>query len=143
LVVTSDAFNGPLAASLSGTGSPIGVVSLSAPSLSFAEQKLGTSSRPHTLTLTNTGSAALGLSGASAIVATGDFSQTNNCGTSLGIGAFCNISVRFTPTVLGPRNGAITIASNAAGSPHSAALSGTGAAHSRVDLTPILMLLLD
>ncbi len=34
----------------------------------------------------------------------------------------------FTPTAMGTRSGALTIIDNAAGSPHTAALSGTGQA---------------
>jgi hypothetical protein len=40
-----------------------------------------------------TGSAAA----VSSITATGDFSQTNTCGTSIAAGGSCTVSVTFTP----------------------------------------------
>ena len=60
------------------------------------------------------------------ITASGDFAVTNNCGAGLGAGGSCSLSVTFTPTVAGARTGAITIASNATGSPHNVSLSGSG-----------------
>jgi hypothetical protein len=99
------------------------VVSLSAASLAFANQSLGTPSAAQTLTLTNTGSGALTLA---SITASGDFTQTNNCGTSVAAGANCSISVIFTPSASGARTAALSIADNASGSPQTVSLSGTG-----------------
>jgi len=56
--------------------------------------------------LGNTGKAPLNISG---IAATGDFAQAKNCGSVLAAGAQCNISVTFTPTVVGTESGAIGI----------------------------------
>jgi len=41
-------------------------------------------------------------------------------------GGNCIITVTFTPTKTGTRTGAVTITDNAANSPQSVALSGTG-----------------
>ena len=120
VVITSDAASSPDTISLSGTGLAVPVVSLNPASLSFATQTVGTSSAAKTIALTNTGGAALNLI---SITASGDFAVTSNCGAGLGAGGFCNLSVTFTPTVAGSRTGAITITSNAAGSPHSVSLS--------------------
>ena len=60
------------------------------------------------------------------IAASGDYAQTNTCGTSVAAGANCTISVTFTPTATGSRTGAVTINDNAAGSPHIVSLTGTG-----------------
>ncbi len=98
-------------------------VALSPVSLSFPGQAIGTSSSAQSVKLTNTGSAALAISG---IVASGDFGQTNNCGTGVATGNNCTISVTFTPTATGTRTGAVTITDNASGSPHAISLSGTG-----------------
>src|SRR5207244_8152226 len=46
--------------------------------------------------------------------------------TGVAVGASCAITVTFTPTVTGPRNGAITTTDSAPGSPRTIALSGTG-----------------
>jgi Subtilase family/Abnormal spindle-like microcephaly-assoc'd, ASPM-SPD-2-Hydin len=100
-------------------------VSLAPAALTFASQTTGTSSAGQAVTLTNTGSAALTIS---SIAASGDFAQTNTCGSSVAAGANCTITVTFTPTATGSRTGALTIADNASGSPHTVGLSGTGAA---------------
>ena len=57
---------------------------------------------------------------------TGDYAQTNNCGSSLGAGVSCTISVTFTPTIVGTENGSVSISDSAAGSPQQIALTGTG-----------------
>ncbi|MGO8818369.1 MAG: beta strand repeat-containing protein [Terriglobia bacterium] len=110
------------AMALSGTGlAPI--ASLSATSLTFSGQNVGSTSSAQGVTLKNTGSAALAIT---SIQASGDFAQTHNCGSSVAAGASCTINVTFTPTQGGDRSGAITVTDNAAGSPHAVALAGTG-----------------
>jgi dienelactone hydrolase len=103
-------------------------VTLSPPSLTFADQVIGTRSPFQLVTLTN-GSLTLTIN---SIAVTGidpnDFIQTNNCGSSLPPGARCTIVVSFTPTQIGPRNASITITDSGWGNPQSVALSGTGVA---------------
>ncbi len=123
LVITSDALSSPSTVSLSGTGVAVALVSLNPTALSFANQNVGSTSAAQAVRLTNTGGAALSLG---SIVPSGDFSQANNCGGGLGAGGFCDLSVTFTPTLAGARTGAITIISNAVGSPHSVSVTGTG-----------------
>jgi len=108
--------------SLTGTGTEP-VVGLSPASLTFAAQLSGTSSAAQTVTLNNTGNASLTVSG---ITASGDFAETNTCSSNVNAGANCTISVTFKPTAAGTRTGSITISDNAAGSPQSVGLSGTG-----------------
>src|SRR2546426_3142845 len=84
----------------------------------FTNQAVGTSSAAQTITLTNTGTAALSIT---SIAASGDFSQTNTCGASVAAGANCAISVIFTPTAGGARSGSIAVTDSAAGSPHTVA----------------------
>ena len=108
--------------SLSGTGTGP-VVSLSSSSLTLSAQIVGNSSSAQTVTLTNTGNAPLTIS---SITASGDFSQTNTCGTTVSAGANCTISVTFKPVAGGTRTGTLSISDNAADSPQSVALSGTG-----------------
>ncbi len=124
LSVTDDAAGSPQAVSLSGTGvAP--AVNLSATSLTFGNQLLGTTSAAQTVTLTNTGTAALSVSG---MAASGDFAETNSCRSSVGPGASCTVSVSFTPSTTGARSGSVTITDSAAGSPQIITLSGTGVA---------------
>ena len=98
-------------------------VSLAPASISFGNTPLQSSSTPQTVTLTNTGAAALTIS---SIVSSGDFSDTTTCGGSVAAKASCTIAVTFSPTASGARSGALTISDNAAGSPHVVALAGTG-----------------
>jgi hypothetical protein len=97
---------------------------LSAPSIAYATQVVGSSSAIQYVTLTNSGGAALAIS---AVAVSGDFSVTNNnCGSSLSAGGQCTISMNFAPTASGSRSGTLTISDNASGSPQTVLLSGTG-----------------
>ena len=98
------------------------LVSLSAASLIFSAQLLNTSSAAKSFSITNSGNAPLSIS---SVAASGDFSQTNNC-VSVAAGSSCTVNVTFKPTAAGTRTGSVTITDNAAGSPHSVSLSGTG-----------------
>ncbi len=107
-------------------------VSLSATTLNFANQVIGTTSRPQTVTLQNIGSAPLAVD---SLLASGDFSETNGCGSSIEVGATCTISVTFSPTAAGSRTGTITISDNASGSPQIISLSGTGISNAAASLS--------
>ncbi len=112
-------------------------ISLSPGSLSYATQAVATASSPQTITVTNTGSAALSVS---SIMATGDFSETDNCITvSIAVNSTCTIQVRFLPTTTGSRNGLLTVYGNVAGGQATAVLSGTGSAAAAVVLNPITL----
>jgi len=75
------------------------------------------------VTLSNIGDASLTVI---SIVASGDFGQTNDCGTSVAASSSCTINVTFKPTLRGTRTGSVTITDNASGTPHSISLQGTG-----------------
>jgi hypothetical protein len=109
--------------------SSVPVAGVSPTTLMFVSQALNTSSAAQAITLSNTGGAALTVSGIT-IGGTnaGDFSQTNTCGSSVAASASCTISVTFKPTASGTRSASVSIADNATGSPQSVTLSGTGAA---------------
>jgi hypothetical protein len=111
---------------------PVGapVVSLSPTSLTFTTEPVGSTSASQTVMLSNTGNAPL-LIGSISVGVNGspssEFSQTNNCGTSLAVGAApCIITVTTTPTLVGPVTASISITDNAAGSPQTVGLTGTG-----------------
>src|SRR5207249_3349017 len=80
------------------------------------------------VTLSNTGSAALSITSI-AITGTnsGDFRQTNNCGSSLAAGSSCAINVTFTPAATGTRSATLTVTDNASNSPQTVSLTETGA----------------
>jgi uncharacterized repeat protein (TIGR03803 family) len=124
LSVTDNAPGSPQTVGLSGTGTATApIVALSASALTFAGQAVNTTSLPWTVTLTNSGSGSLAISG---ITTTGDFAETNNCPGSLAANAFCGIDVTFTPTATGTRAGTLSIADNASGSPQKVSLLGSG-----------------
>jgi hypothetical protein len=124
VTITDNAFTGTQTVALSGTGTaPIGGIAPS--SLAFQPQAINTTSGPQLVFLSNTGTGALTFSG-SGIATTGDFAQTNNCGSALAPKTSCTITVTYTPTVIGPETGSVTVTSNAA--PQTVSLTGTGAA---------------
>lgn len=122
LTVADNAANNPQTVTLSGTGVQ-GSVLLNPTSLTFGSQQVGTTSPPQNVTLTNDGSGTLTIT---SIVASGDFAQTNTCGTTLLVGQDCTIVVTFTPTQTGTRTGAITITDDGTGGPQTVPLTGTG-----------------
>lgn len=91
--------------------------------LNFPNQAIDTTSPQQNVTLTNAGSAPLAIT---SITTTGDFVQTNDCGSSLIIGLACTASVSFTPTTDGARSGTLTFADNASVTPQTFPLSGSG-----------------
>jgi hypothetical protein len=78
-----------------------------------------------TVTLTNTGTEALSVSGIS-VAGAGFTASGPHLPISLGVGQSTSISAVFKPTAAKADTGTITITSNAAGSPSLVALSGTG-----------------
>jgi ASPM-SPD-2-Hydin domain-containing protein/HYDIN/CFA65/VesB family protein len=96
--------------------------------LTFTPARLvGSTSAAMTVTLTDNGTAPLTIT---SITPSGDFAiSADTCPLSpakLALGANCTISVTFTPTANGTRNGAITIIDDAANSPQTVTLKGTG-----------------
>jgi FG-GAP-like repeat/Abnormal spindle-like microcephaly-assoc'd, ASPM-SPD-2-Hydin len=122
IAITDNANTSPETVSLSGTGVSA-AATLSPASVTFAAQSIGTSSAGQVVSLTNSGTLALTIS---SITVAGDFAQSNTCGTNLAAGASCSITVVFTPTVAGTREGTVSIVDNAPGSPQTVALSGSG-----------------
>jgi uncharacterized protein YjdB len=135
LSITHNAFGSPTIAALSGTG--IAPVTLTPSSLTFAAQKIGSSSESRQIGLTNHQPGPLSIS---SIQTTGDFSQTNNCPllpATLSAGASCSVTVKFTPTAAGTRTGQLSVNDGAVTSPQTAVLSGTGVAVLQtISLTP-------
>lgn len=105
-----------------------GGVSVSPASLTFASQSVGTTSAPQAVTLTNDSSVTLNISSVGFTGSnSGDFAQTNNCGSSVLSGAACTINVTFTPSAAGSRTATLTITDDAGNSPQTVSVSGTGA----------------
>jgi trimeric autotransporter adhesin len=127
--VLDSAANSPQSATLTGTGTAALVPQavLTPASLAFASQTVATTSASQKLTLTNPGNAPLSISGISLAGANpAAFSQTNTCTATLAPGASCSISVTFSPNAGAAFSATVSVADNAAGSPHTATVTGTG-----------------
>ena len=127
-IVLNSNISGP-APSISLTGTGFGPVAIVSPSsVPFAARVVDTASPPRSVTLTNTGGSTLHIQ---TISASGDFTQSHNCGTKLSAGGRCTMNVIFKPTAYGSRTGTLTIADDASGgSPQTVNLSGTGVDYS-------------
>jgi len=126
LSVEDNAENSPQTVELSGTGIGTDVV-LSPTSIDFGNEQVGSSSVPIPITLSNLGEITLEIS---QIAIKGsdpnDFSQTNNCGTSVPPKGKCTITVTFTPTAKGSRSANVSITDNDPTSPQTVPLTGNG-----------------
>jgi len=92
-------------------------------SLSFGSQGVSMTSVAQTITIRNSSNLKFNIA---SIVASGNFSQTNDCGASLVPGAQCAVIVTFSPTATGLQSGAITVTDTTKISPLAIPLSGTG-----------------
>jgi hypothetical protein len=100
-----------------------GALTASPASVSFGDVTSGSASSAQAVTVTNTGDSAASVSSVSV---TGDFTQTNNCGSSIAANGSCTVDVTFAPTSGGALTGTLSVASSAPESPLTVALSGTG-----------------
>ena len=98
-------------------------VSISPSALTYVSRAVGVPSLSKPVTLRNVQTRPLAITN---ISTSGDFSQTNNCGTSVATGAACTINVTFTPTSSGTRTGTLTVTDDAPLHPSTVALSGIG-----------------
>jgi hypothetical protein len=130
LTVTDGA--GTQTARLSGVGNAPATDTLAPPSLTFAQQTIGTTSAAQQVTLTNSGDVALTLIAAS--VSAGDFLATNNCGASLNAHSSCAIVVAFAPSAVGTRTATLTVTDQVRS--QTVSLAGFGVAPPGVSLSP-------
>jgi hypothetical protein len=122
LTFADNAANNPQTVTLSGTG--VLPATLAPASATYAAQKVGTTSKPKTFTLTNNQNVTLN---SIAISTTGDFAvSATTCATSLAAKKKCSISVTFTPTGTGTRTGQLSVSDSASNSPQTSSLTGTG-----------------
>lgn len=92
---------------LSGAGlAPPGLSATSA-SIAFGSIAVGSTSAPQLLTITNNGGSAA--SGIAASVTASFAIASNNCPSTLVVGAACQIGITFSPTAPGPSTGLVTL----------------------------------
>jgi hypothetical protein len=129
LAINDNATGSPHLVSLTGTGiNQYTSVLFTPPSLTFPATTLNTSSAPQAVTMTNNGTSNVPLT-ITAITATGDFGETNDCPLTpftLAVGANCTFEVTFTPTATGTRPGTLTVSDNVASGASSVSLTGVG-----------------
>lgn len=121
----------PLHAALTGTGIQ-SELQIAPGTLNFGSIATGSSANL-TLTLTNNGTASVSHL---ALDATGDYAVTVPCQQStLAPGQSCTVTVTFSPTAIGARNGLLTVTSSDSNSPATVALTGTGVPSGSFTLT--------
>ena len=124
VAITDNASGSPQTVNLTGVGNE---VKLSATSVTFPTTKVGVTSPAQTVILTNVGTTALGITGVTkGGTNPGDFIESNNCGSSVGAGKSCTITLKFKPSAVGSRSATVSIADNGGGSPQTIHLTGTG-----------------
>ena len=133
-VLNSGPLSSPWSTTKAVSAVPTPVAILSPGNLLFPVQVMKTASAPQTLTLSNTGTAALTITSGPVISgsAAGDYKLTNSCSSTVAVGASCIISVTFTPLAASVPNGRVAAISLGTNDPlHPAlntTLSGTGTA---------------
>jgi hypothetical protein len=123
----------PHTALLTGLGQVLtDTLAITTPTTTFAAQRVGTTSSDEFIDILNTGTGPVILTGYTLAGANpGDFaiignSCTSSYSNSLPASASCYVVVNFTPGATGSRSATLNFFSNAAGSPLTAVLSGTG-----------------
>jgi hypothetical protein len=99
------------------------VIGLAPNSLTFAAQKVGTTSAAQVITVSNPGATPLKITG---ITISGDFTQTNDCPAKLTTGKNCTVNVSFSPKMTGTRTGTVSIKDSALTKVQTIALTGSG-----------------
>lgn len=125
----SSAPGSSLAVSQQSVGSQL---SLSAPSVAFGSQAVGTTSAGQSVSFADTGTSPVTISSASIsgpnsadfVIASGTTCPIAS--GSVAIASSCTINVTFKPSAAGTRTATLTITDNAPGSPHVVTLTGTG-----------------
>ena len=125
LTVTDDSTSDPtLVATLTGTGVNT-TATLSPASADFGSIYAGGgTSAAKLFTVTNTSQIAIAIK---SIAVTGNFTETNTCGTTLAASATCTVSVIFAPLTAGALTGTLTVTNSSTANPTlTASLTGTG-----------------
>jgi hypothetical protein len=119
----------PTPTSTSGSGGGTAPISFSPASLNFGSQANGTTSAAQTITATNTGTANLFFNNVAESGSFGlDYTIVNDgcIGLTLAPGQSCQTSVTFSPNNTGTMPENIVFTDNAANSPQTVAMTGTG-----------------
>lgn len=145
VVITDNASGSPQQITLTGTGTnpttppPAPAVTLNPNPLSFPGTVTeGTVSAAQNLVLTNSGNATLHVSTmALGGINSGNFTiASNNCIGQFAASASCTVSLTFTPQGAGARSATLTITDDAATSPQTVNIAGTGGVAAQISAAP-------
>jgi hypothetical protein len=126
LTVYDNVSGGTSTLTVKGTGA-YPTASFSPSTVAFGNQEIGIKSSSMTTTLTNTGSYPLNINSVTMTGSKpGDYSQSNNCPSSLAAGASCTFTVWVTAGGSGSRNATLTVNDNASAGTTTASLTATG-----------------
>jgi hypothetical protein len=127
LTVADNASASPQSVTLTGTGDPVPVPlgALSPTTLSFGNVVVNSAGITLITTLASTGSGPLTIN---SITASTAFTASTTCVSPVVSPSTCTILVTFTPTLKQAYTGTLTVTTNAANSPMTVALTGTGIA---------------
>jgi len=128
---TDDASGSPQSVSLTGTG--VLAATLTPVSATFKGAELITTAAK-AFTLTNNQSVTLNVS---SVAVSANYAETDNCQPTVAPLGHCTINVTFTPPGVGTFNGTLTVTDDAANSPQSSTLSGTGLAQATINKTSL------
>lgn len=81
-------------------------------SINFLDTEVGKSSAVRNVKFTNRGDGPLTVKALSIVKGMADYGQTNDCGSTLAPGAYCTISLLFSPSAIGERLGGIALTSD-------------------------------
>ena len=132
--IADNSASSPHVITLAGNGiNPAPLVGLTPSSLNFGSQPLASTTNYQSISLMNTGTAPLQVTGM--VSSSTDFPLSTSCVTTIAAGSSCTFYVAFNPQAAGTRSGSVQITDNASGSPHVLPLTGTGVG-SVVQLNP-------
>ena len=100
-------------------------LTLSSNSLTFSSTVVGTTSASQMVTVTNSGSTTINVTG---VAASANFAQTNTCMPSIAAGAKCTVTISFAPSTTGTLTGSVVLTDSDMTGTQTISLSGTGAA---------------
>jgi len=139
LSIADNATGTPQSVALSGTGTAASTITLSftPTSLAFPTTVVGSTSAAQVVAIKNTGTATATFSTTTFTGADPtSFTETaTTCGSTLAAGASCTVSVAFKPLSAIAETASLSVSDNAAGSPQTVALTGTGATAAAPALT--------
>lgn len=124
-VITESAGDHGWSTSQCGYPAP-GPLTLDSQNLNFVAAGVGQSSDPQVVTVTNPTATAQRIA---SITNTGSFTFTTTCRAVLAPHASCTVSIRFAPTPLGDRGGALTVSDGTPAGRYQVYLNGTVQVH--------------